>query len=412
MIKWLQATPLDPLMIRDGRPFNRTPGIRAYTLNDVTPSVMAGTIRTMLAKRRQHELGQASPLSYFSKLIIRGPLHRWRGNLYFPMPQDAEFFEDEDQVRLQCIVPIRPERLEEDGLGFYGVGTEGRLHDKLWPPLGSGTRKKVQKWPAYVSAQWLQDWLTESLDTTTGAAQMTAWLQGSSSDTSPLFLNAFPHQERTHIEIDLERGIAKDKHLYSTESIVYPDDLVLETAVHLSNEDQGWTGNLSDIHTMGGERRLVHFHDAPEASSSWACPSAIITAMNDAKYVRMMLVTPAFFEKGWQPGWLSEQLESPLFQGTNVKLRLVWACISRWQPISGWSHSTKIEEGREKAVRRLVPAGSVYFFEVIEGNAAQLAEHAWLHSVSDANRRKSAFDHEDGAGLAVWGTWNPDQTKE
>lgn len=58
----------------------------------------------------------------------------------------------------------------------------------------------------------------------------------------------------------------------------------------------------------------------------------------------------------------------------------------------------------------MVPAGSVYFFEVSgDGDASELAKRAWLTSVSDYNRRKGAFDREDGFGMAIWGIWSPMQ---
>ena len=52
-----------------------------------------------------------------------------------------------------------------------------------------------------------------------------------------------------------------------------------------------------------------------------------------------------------------------------------------------------------KPVKRMVPAGGVYFFEVIHGTASDLA-HRWLLSVSDGDQ-----DRRDGFGLAAWGTW-------
>jgi CRISPR-associated protein Cmr3 len=48
-----------------------------------------------------------------------------------------------------------------------------------------------------------------------------------------------------------------------------------------------------------------------------------------------------------------------------------------------------------------VPAGSIYFFEVRQGDGAALADR-WLQSVCDDEQ-----DRRDGFGLAVWGTWNP-----
>ncbi|WP_338709151.1 type III-B CRISPR module-associated protein Cmr3 [Paenibacillus amylolyticus] len=430
MNKWLKAQPIDPIMIRDGRPFNAIPGIRAHTLSDVTPSVMAGTIRTMLAKQRQAQHGKSSPLDYYAKLPVRGPLYHWQASLYFPMPRDAEVYEDNGLIGLHKVMPCDPDSdtLKEEGQGFFGVGTEGRLHNQLWPPLGAGLHKEMKKAPAYVSAHWMKDWLTDEVPSKEIAKDIAVWQReveirknepslynadgDPASQKAPSFLQAFERQERTHISIDEERQVAKDQHLYSTESLVFPDGLSLHSSVTLPANEPGWTGDLSELHTMGGERRLVHFSEVPAAESLWQCPEEITDALQGAKYIRMVLATPAFFRKGWQPGWLNEHLESKDLYDTGVKLRLLWACVPRWQPVSGWSYAHGRKGTNEKAVRRLVPAGSVYFFKVIEGSAATLAEKMWLQSVSDANRRKGAFDQEDGFGLALWGKWTPDTEQD
>lgn len=426
MKRRLQIQPLDSIMVRDGRPFNNTPGVRAHTLGDITPSVLAGTVRTMLAKRRQAYNGSSSPIDYFSKLPVFGPLYRWQGSLYYPMPQDAELYEENGKIGLHKVMPVNPDSFKGDGQGFYGIGADGRLEDKLWLPLGAGKHKAVQNAPAYVSADWMQRWLSESLTEAQVAAQINKWREEVKAQAqkppfyiedahvapheAPLFLPAFHRQERTHTAIDAERHAAKEKYLYSTESLVFPDGLTLEAEVDLPAGELGWTGELSELHTMGGERRLAHFSGAAEPPSQqvlWGCPDEIKKSLEGVGYIRMVLATPAFFRKGWQPGWLNEYLESQPLWDTGVKLRLLWACIPRWQPVSGWSYSQQRKGFNEKAIRRLVPAGSVYFFRVLEGNASCLAETCWLQSVSDANRRKGAFDKEDGYGLALWGKWEP-----
>jgi CRISPR-associated protein Cmr3 len=117
----------------------------------------------------------------------------------------------------------------------------------------------------------------------------------------------------------------------------------------------------------------------------------------------MVLATPAIFSKGWMPGWLdSETLEGilpSLKDGKKFKLKLISACTERWRPISGWSAEAKSRG--PKVIRRMVPAGSVYFFEAENAEAAgYLAENYWLESVCDIPQ-----DCRDGFGLAVWGVW-------
>ena len=117
----------------------------------------------------------------------------------------------------------------------------------------------------------------------------------------------------------------------------------------------------------------------------------------------MVLTTPAIFSDGWKPRWLNgwPKDDAPGYWPKGLKLKLVSACTDRWKPISGWS----LENGCRgpKAIRRLVPAGSVYFFEVLGDavDAGTLAKELWMRSVCDDDQ-----DRRDGFGLAVWGLWD------
>jgi CRISPR-associated protein Cmr3 len=164
------------------------------------------------------------------------------------------------------------------------------------------------------------------------------------------------------------------------------------------------------LHPFGGERRLARWQ-AGQAGAAWRCPDELTAALRKAKAVRLVLATPALFARGWLPGWLDETTLEGRPPGTSsLRLRLVGGCVERWRPISGWG----LENGAigPKPVRRLTPAGSVYFFTVQEGSAAELAGPAcWLRSVIDEETDK-AQDRRDGFGLGLWGIWQHPQTGE
>jgi CRISPR-associated protein Cmr3 len=115
----------------------------------------------------------------------------------------------------------------------------------------------------------------------------------------------------------------------------------------------------------------------------------------------MMLATPALFGGGWKPGWLDDNLEGTP-PGAGVKLRLAGVSMDRWRAVSGFG----LEDGTlgPKPVRRMAPAGSVYFFEYISGDRTTLAAGGWLTPVSDL--AADGQDRRDGFGLALWGVWN------
>ncbi len=79
---------------------------------------------------------------------------------------------------------------------------------------------------------------------------------------------------------------------------------------------------------------------------------------------------------------------------TETTVKLISAVTERWLPISGWDY----EIGKPKTMRRAVPAGSVYFFEIVKGVFEP--EKLWLKSVC-----KDEQDINDGFGLVIFGKW-------
>jgi CRISPR-associated protein Cmr3 len=171
---------------------------------------------------------------------------------------------------------------------------------------------------------------------------------------------------------------------------------------------------LEGFYPMGGENRLVHMRSEEEMEASpWKCPEPLknVFLQNDPTKIRMVLATPAIFADGWRPGWLDEStLQGRPFAEFRM-LKLVGVAIPRWQPVSGWALAAHPGEspGRRvipqdkpgpKALRRMAPRGSVYFFEKVDGTCAEIAHNGWLRSVSD-----HPPDRRDGFGLAVWGVW-------
>jgi CRISPR-associated protein Cmr3 len=140
-------------------------------------------------------------------------------------------------------------------------------------------------------------------------------------------------------------------------------------------------------------------------AQSWACPDEVTAALCRSRLVRLVLATPALFTNGWYPGWLSAEdgyrTGRPPGADETVQLRLISACIGRYEPLSGWNmERVNNKEKGAKPLRRMVPAGSVYYFEYIgEGDPKTLA-NLWLMSVCD-----NEPDRLDGFGLALWGIW-------
>ncbi|GIQ66998.1 CRISPR-associated protein Cmr3 [Paenibacillus cisolokensis] len=379
--------PLEPLMLRDGRPFGATPGAEARSLDQITPGVLAGSLRTMLGKElHRSNVGdlQNSPI-YRSD--VRGPLYMWGERLFFPMPQDVEVYERKraDGSREVYVAGRRPCRPPEDRskLGFLGTGTTGLHEERLWPVMTNASAKPFRPAPAFISKEWMIRWLCEEADEEQWTEAIQDWLnhrREPQSNRSPEkdsdhFREPFVRETRVHTSINAEKYVAQDQELYSTEYVTLPSDVSIVASID-TPDDCPWPEEVNGIHSFGGRRRLAYFQELYDQQEIWACPERILQVVDrhartsETTYLRMVLTTPAYFSKGWIPGWLNEELKSAdkdkfskLF-GVDLTLELVWACLPRWQPVSGWSYSARRAHRREKAVRRMAPAGSVYFLKL------------------------------------------------
>lgn len=97
--------------------------------------------------------------------------------------------------------------------------------------------------------------------------------------------------------------------------------------------------------------------------------------------VRLMLLQPADFKGKWFPPELKEQIrddKTTCWEGTidgikGVTFCLISACIGRQEKIGGYdlTKNTK-KESAVKPMRSYVPAGSVYFLEVINNSVSEI----------------------------------------
>lgn len=375
MSVYLSITPCDPLIARDGRPFGVGQGARMKSLDWFYPSVAAGSLRTLLGKQTPNGF-DAITVANLKTLHLAGPLPLYQDELYFPAPHDCYVWQN-DQGRRK-VAALRPAPLQHgEGCDFPNSG--------LLPVIVPDATK-----PAGVAAWWSH-------------TQIIRWLCGEMlcppDKTEAGFWSGPEKDARTHAAIAPDSGMAEEGMLFQTVGL----DFALQKSMSsiqltLRVEQEGAWGDslraLNVLHPMGGERRLAHW--CAGNAGDWRCPQEIKDKLKGAKRVRMVLATPAYFSEGWMPHWLDASSLTGTLPNTNVQLKLVSACVRRWLALSGWS----LEKGSfgEKPVKRLVPAGSVYFFEVIDGDPELLSEH-WLRPVSDDDDM-----NYDGFGLALWGT--------
>lgn len=388
MAMLLRIEPRDPLIFRDGRPFGRNAGNRMRSLDFPLPGTMAGMVRTLLGRNPDGTFNPAR-IGDLRQVECHGPLMESNGTLFVPGAADTFCDGSGNLVRLAPDENAPPCCDLPPGLWPVSYG-DGLQVAKPVPP------------PAWWSINRMEQWLLDP----EGAGQGFLANQGE--------FRCFPcKDERIHVSIDPQTLASEPSMLFSTTGLVLdqiPDPtsagqesgLLLRIRVGQAGGLPDLAANLPCSVPVGGERRFARLTSAAGQASPFEAPQAVkdcLLAVHRGDRLRMVLATPGIFDAGWRPGWLSMdnfRVGTPPGSGAcPIQLRLVGVANQRWAPVSGWSH----ESNGPKAVRRMVPAGSVYFFLVDSPGPVDVSG-LWMESVCDQLQ-----DRRDGYGLAMWGRW-------
>jgi CRISPR-associated protein Cmr3 len=379
MSVWL-IHPRDPLVFRDGKPFNATPGARAESLPFPYPSTLAGGVRT---RAGQDETGWFDPRQVIDRLLqlsIRGPvlvsldedgkITEW----YLPTPADSLIVESNGRAQRHWVHPVK-------------LPDEAAINLEQGFPVSVNPIVKHKPHP---KAPNFWNWAT-----------MEAWLAQPADDAAPvelstLGISGLVQESRIHVSIDVETGTADEGFLIQTSGLEFsttPQDgnqkaLSKFQQYALAVETDAELGPGVDF--LGSERRVVHWIHSDETLP--ACPGAIRKAIASQKHCRLLLATPAIFTQGYLPEWICQNT-------SGLKVAIVAAAVPRYRAVSGWD----ARKGTQKASRRLAPAGSVYFLS-LEGDETaiqQFIDGVWMNTISDDEQ-----DRRDGFGLALLGAWD------
>lgn len=415
MITTLELTARDPVVSRDGRPFGAGQGNRMRSLNWPLPSMIAGSLRTALGKLAGKGDFSSETARELLQVAVAGVFPTVDGQLYLPAPQDCVVERPDADGRSSLVVHRVKPHLISQGRG--GDWRNASLSPVMLPEPDMPPEVVEDFKPTDAPAWWPVDRFAD-------------WLMGKPLQFDHTFLHSPVQEDRTHVVLQPATGAADEGQLFTTTGLALGHlerqrqdaskkqsppkkpslgERFAEIKLAARVEAGGWcaehVGGLNEHHPTGGERRLVHWRAVTD-STMWDCPDSIRKALQSTDKVRMALATPAIFHDGWKPGWLNHDLVgSP--PGSDVQLELVGLTIQRWRAVSGWSLARINNQGQldsqgrpgPKPIRRIVPAGGVYFFKVVAGTPAGLADR-WLRSVSDHEQ-----DQRDGFGLATWGTW-------
>lgn len=407
MRTWI-IEPRDSLIVRDGRPFGLGAGMRATSLDFPFPSTTTGGVRTQAGLDDQ-DVFDRNLISSVKQIAVKGPLlvelnqNSEITDWLMPAPSDSVVMSDEtdnQKAHIKHLAPID---------ASPGLTNLSEVHNDLLPvgvdmPLKG---KPLSSSPRYWS--WntkYHDWLNDARDDSIDLKKLEIELGHSGPEKDA----------RVHVSINPESFTSSEGELFQTRGLEFrrmlpggklKDTRRLALAVFVDDTPQ-----VEKIRTrltpFGGERRLVMWRAdvSDKAKTIQECPEDVKNKIVGSGYCRLLLLTPAFFERGTYPKWL---LQARL----GITPQLMAIAHNRYQVVSGWDFAKVVNKngrtvlGEPKPTRRLVPSGAVFFLK-LEGDPearTKWIDEIWFSCVSDDGQNEQDF-RRDGFGLAVIGGWD------
>ena len=357
----IQIDPLDTLFFRDGKPFRMGEETWSNSIFPPNPSVIYGALRSAYFANHIDDLGKANEEDDPTKgLKIKGIYYLIDNDIYFPLPMDCvkEKKDDDDDkpVKVSTLSMRKNDNLSNCPTEYLLFDRENRKVENVTDGL---VRKSVfEKYLVNTldnfSISKMSDYVISEPKIGIGISKKTG-----ASDKSKLY------------RVDMKRLSYKNNNKISI-LVNFFDDLNLP--------EEG-------IIKFGGEGKAARYNRYKEKDINIDFPKF----KENANQFKIVLTTSAIFKNGWLPDWIDETTLVGEFNG--LKIKLLVAAIDKPIYIGGFD----MKEKKPKPMFKAVPAGSVYYFELINGN---------MEEVKNAFHQKAISDvySEQGFGIAYVGS--------
>jgi len=369
----------DTLFFRDGRPFSMGDETWADGFFPPPPSVVYGALRTgYFAQHIDEFTSAATDNDCTDDLVIRALFYRIipGNNIYFPAPLDLvertdktnaikqqEANDKRYSVELLSLIPQNGGCSSLDkGLQLLKSGNRVEPVDKglmeifdlksylnYGSQMKSGFSFKIRKSSDYICSE---SKIGIGRDDQTRA----------SGDTGKLYRVGMQRLASRGGTSRLELGVVYD-------NLCLPDSGILR---------------------MGAEGKCV-------ACRPGSMPEFDISALrqSESRRFKLYLMTPGIFDNGWVADWMLQGA----YKG--IDFELIGAASGRSMHLGGFD----MKQGKPKPMRKAVPAGSVYYFELKNGKTVgecfdPLFEAFHFKSLAGQPSAKN----KEGCGIALLGT--------
>jgi len=348
----IKIDPLDTLFFRDGKPFTMGDDAWADGVFPPYPSIIYGALRSAYFSNHLNEIGKANEDTDPTRsLKIRGIYLLGENNVYLPLPNDCVQKKDGEKELVFTL----------------------SIHDLNVIKSSCPTQyalKSVEEVENVDGGLINIDSLKEYLECT------------KSSFSSVKVADRVLSEPKVGIGINKKTGTTEEGKLYRVDMRRLENDE--GKSLSLIIDFEGLDLPERGLMKLGGEGKAVSYHQFEPINFS------IDNSRSAEKRLKLYLSTPAIFRNGWLPEWIDKKTLFGNYKG--LKLKLLTASIGKPIHIGGFDMKARMP----KVMRKAVPAGSVYYFEVKKGDFQKAFEIFNQTSISD-------FNSDQGFGIAYVG---------
>jgi len=348
----IRINPLDTFFFRDGKPFDMGDESWADGVFPPSPSVIYGALRTLFfAHNGKLDLSKEKLDELTEDFRIRGIFLQIENIFYFPIPNDVVKNKETGQLSFLQLKDI----------------------------------------PAYSSCKTNKMLYTSDISEEVKGLTSRINFKNILSKQN---LNQVEAKEKGYLYKEAKVGIARNKTSKTSEEgrlyRVEMQRLQENTKIVVAFENLELPKKY--ISKIGGEGKTFSYEleniEIPE-NGFIECPSESEIENNT---FRVCLTTPALFKNGWLPSWIDENTligtfpKSTLKKST-LKVKLLTTALGKPISLGGFD----VKNGQPKEMNKYVPAGSVYYFEILEGTYQEAIQAFHFKSISEYETAKEGF---------------------
>lgn len=344
---------LDTLFFRDGKPFTMGEETWANGVFPPYPSVIYGALRSAYFSNHINELEKANKVDDpTNNLRIKGVYLSENDNIYLPLPNDCVKKKGDKGTSVFVLSIDELKDLKSSCPMQYVLKSEEEVENVDGGLINLNSLKKYFKCS-----------------------------ENSFSSILKLADIVLP-EPKIGIGIDKKTGTSEEGKLYRVDMkrLKNKKGESLSIIIDFEGLDLPEKGMMK----LGGEGKAV----------SYKAFKPIDFSIDDFKFAgnkfKLYLSITAIFNNGWLPEWIDEETLIGEYKG--LKLKLLTASIGKPIHIGGFD----IKAREPKPMSKAVPAGSVYYFEIIKGDIQKAFEIFNQSAISE-------FYPEQGFGIAYVG---------